>query len=273
MTDYTYETSPSIKVSSPFQHVLLVELQRLWTELGQVFDKIDKDGAVRAVVLASAFSKIFTAGLDLTDAGSITSDADTDPARKALRQRDHLLKFQSAISAIEHCRVPVILAAHGLVLGLGVDIACACDVRYASEDTQFCIKEVDVGLAADIGTLARLPKIAANFSLTSELAYTARPFGPSEAQALGFISRVVPGGRDEVIKAAVETASKIAEKSPVAVAGTKRFLLHARDHSVADALEYQATWNAFALQASDLKDSFAAFKTKNKPEFKNLPKL
>ena len=93
------------------------------------------------------------------------------------------------------------------------------------------LQEVDVGLAADIGTLARLPKITGNQSLASELAFTARPFGVSEALAVGLISRAVDGGRDEVVKAALDTAALIAEKSPIAVLGTKRLLLHARDHS------------------------------------------
>ena len=91
--------------------------------------------------------------------------------------------------------------------------------------------EVDVGLAADIGTLARLPKIAGNHSLVHELAYTAREFGADEAARMGLVSRVVPGGRDEVLAAALETAGVIARKSPIAVVGTKRVLLHARDHS------------------------------------------
>ena len=89
---------------------------------------------------------------------------------------------------MEGCRQPVIFAAHGQVLGLGVDITCAADIRYASKDTSFCIKEVDVGLAADIGTLARLPKISGNTSLVAELALTVRPFGADEAKELGLVS-------------------------------------------------------------------------------------
>ena len=102
------------------------------------------------------------------------------------------------------------------------------------------LQEVDVGLAADIGTLARLPKITGNQSLASELAFTARPFGVSEALAVGLISRAVDGGRDEVVKAALDTAALIAEKSPIAVLGTKRLLLHARDHSYV--LSLRAFW-------------------------------
>lgn len=155
---------------------------------------------------------------------------------------------------------------HGVAFGLSVDIIAACDVRYAAEDVRFSIKvrrvllpdsimtdvpcfdtahsslpffcplvyhgqEVDVGLAADIGTLARLPKLAGNQSLVHELAYTAREFGAEEAARMGLVSRVVRGGRDAVLAAALETAGVIARKSPIAVVGTKRVLQHARDHS------------------------------------------
>jgi len=125
---------------------------------------------------------------------------------------------------------------------------CACDIRYAASNTSLSIKvrtelvvlcklirlarqEVDIGLAADIGTLARLPKITGNQSLVRELAYTAEFFPATTAEKIGLVSKVVDGGREEVIAAALESAKKIALKSPVAVSGTKHLLTHARDHS------------------------------------------
>ena len=92
------------------------------------------------------------------------------------------------------------------------------------------IQEVDIGLASDIGTLARLPKISGNASLLRELAFTSRDFDATEARSLGFTSKVVQGGREEVLRDALELAKTIATKSPVAVIGTKRLLLHSRDH-------------------------------------------
>ena len=123
---------------------------------------------------------------------------------------------------------------HGLAYGLGIDALCAVDVRWAASDATFSIKEVDVGLAADIGTLARGPGRAfgANASLLFELALSGRTFGADEARAaLGLVSRVVPGSRAQVVGAALEFAQEVARKSPVAVAGVKRFVAHALDHS------------------------------------------
>ncbi|CUA72844.1 hypothetical protein RSOLAG22IIIB_10352 [Rhizoctonia solani] len=273
-----------VKVTAPLEDtsILLVELNRgpvnafnqpFWEELGSTFDKISRDGTVRAIVLSSTNPKIFTAGLDLADTGSLANKNNLDPAGQAVKLRDHILHFQSCISAIERCAQPVIAAVNGIAYGLAIDIMCACDVRYSSSRTRFSIKEVDVGLAADIGTLSRLPKITGNESLLRELAFTAQEFGPAEAIQLGMVSRVVEGGRDEVVGAALELAKAIARKSPVAVVGTKRFLLHARDHSVEQSLEYQATWNAAMLQSSDTTEAFKAFTTKKPPRFNPLPKL
>ncbi|KAG8740768.1 hypothetical protein FRC11_000096, partial [Ceratobasidium sp. 423] len=112
-----------------------------------------------------------------------------------------------------------------------------------------------------------------NESLLRELAFTAREFGPAEATQLGMISRVVEGGRDDVLGAALELAKAIAVKSPVAVVGTKRFLLHARDHTVEQSLEYQATWNMAMLQSPDTTEAFKSFATKQPPRFQPLPRL
>ncbi|KAF8675613.1 enoyl-CoA hydratase/isomerase family protein [Rhizoctonia solani] len=273
-----------VKVTEPLEDksVLLVELNRgpvnafnqpFWEELGATFDKISRDGTIRSVVLSSANPKVFTAGLDLSDTGSLTNQSSLDPARQAVKFRDHILHFQACISAIERCSQPVIAAVNGIAYGLAIDIMCACDVRYSSSRTRFSIKEVDVGLAADIGTLSRLPKITGNESLLRELAFTAREFGATEAARLGMISRIIEGGRNEVTGSALELAQVIATKSPIAVVGTKRFLLHARDHSVEQSLEYQATWNMAMLQSSDTVEAMKAFATKQPPAFKPLPKL
>lgn len=275
------QTSSNFAISSPSQHVLLVELNRkpvnafhtaFWTELGQLFDSVSASGEIRSVVLASALPKIFTAGLDLNDTSALTNK-ETDPARKAFVLQHGLRKFQDAISSIERCKQPVILAAHGTVLGLGVDITTACDIRYVASDVKFSIKEVDIGLAADVGTLARLGKVCGNESLARELAFTARHFGADEALSLGLVSRVVPGSRDEVVHAALELAQEIAKKSPIPITGIKKVMIHAKDHSVQENLEYVATWNAFALQTSDLEVALNAARTKKVPKFGNLPKL
>jgi delta(3,5)-delta(2,4)-dienoyl-CoA isomerase len=273
--------SKYIKISSPVPHVLLLELNRqpvnafsteFLKEYGCTFDALSRHpDDIRAVVLSSAFPNVFSAGIDFQGLMKLGAGDATDPARRAFVIRDDILDIQHAVAAPERCSIPVIAAVHGIVIGLGIDIISACDVRYAASDAKFSIKEVDVGLAADAGTLAYLQKITGNQSLARELAYTARAFSSDEAEKLGLVSRVVEGGRNAVVAAALQLAKDIASKSPVAVTGTKRLLLHARDHSVVENLQYTATWNSAALQATDLQQSVKAGMAKSKESPKFLP--
>ncbi|GJJ08999.1 hypothetical protein Clacol_003220 [Clathrus columnatus] len=263
-----------VQVTYPKDKVALVSLNRFWEELGRTFRDLGKKGDIRAIVLTSVLPKYFTAGLDLQSATSLFKPSgDIDPSRKARENRDVILRFQACISEIENVPQPVIAAVNGYALGLAIDILAACDIRYATPSTIFSVKEVDAGLASDIGTLARLPKITGNGSTLRELAYTARNFDAEEARQFGFIGKVVPGGRDEVIAAALETAQLIATKSPVAVVGTKHLLLHSRDHNVTENLEYTATWNSVHLQTKDVEDAIRSFKQSRPPKFRDLPKL
>ncbi|KIM37656.1 hypothetical protein M413DRAFT_448432 [Hebeloma cylindrosporum] len=285
-------SSKWLKVSEPSPHVLHIELARapvnafcteFWVAYGKLFDALTEDGYdVRAAVVSSVFPKIFTAGLDLKDASAIGengSETTLDSARASLQTRNRLLAFQKAIGAPERAPFPVIAAVHGYVIGLGVDLIGICDIRYAAANSSFAIKEVDIGLAPDIGSLAFLPKITGNHSLVRELTYTARYFSAAEAEKLGLVSKVVQGGRDEVVKEALELAKFIATKSPVAVSGSKHLITHSRDHSVAQNLEYTGAWNAAALMTNDIRDQLVATAKKEKAKFPalsvqtKLPKL
>ncbi|KAJ7676071.1 Delta2-dienoyl-CoA-isomerase [Mycena polygramma] len=271
-----------ISVSEPAPHVLHVELCRkpvnafsaeFWREYSSLFDRITREGRdVRAVVLSSALPKLFTAGIDMGDLSAVQKPEAPDAARASLSNLHFITEFQSAIGAVERCRFPVIAAIHGTVIGLGLDIIAACDIRYGADNAQFTIKEVDAGLAADIGILGYLPKVTGNQSLARELAYTSRIFNAQEALHLGFLSKVIPGGQSEVINAALDLARVIAQKSPLAVAGTKRIMTHARDHSIQENLEYTALWNSSALQTNDVLESLRATKAKVNPAFHPLVK-
>jgi len=262
-----------IKVSSPAAHVLIVELARkpvnafnekLWLEYSNIFERIPEETEdTRVVIVTSASPKVFTAGIDPAELGSAGANGG-DSARHALRLRRHVKRFQHAIGASERCPVPVIAAVNGVCIGLGMDLISACDIRYASSDALFSIKESEVGLAADIGTLAYLPHITSNESFARELAYTASNFDSETAEKIGLVSKVVQGGRDAVISAAIDLAKKIAANSPVAIAGTKRLLIHSRDHSVEENLDYTASWSAAMLQTEDLQMASKAALSKPK---------
>lgn len=241
-----------------------------WQELSRILRTVRDDPDVSAIVVAGE-GRCFTAGLDLNEQSLSDVIAGLpDAARKAFRMRAHLRDFQEAISWFEHVEKPVIAAAHGVAFGLAIDIMSACDIRYATKSTRFSIKEVDAGLAADIGTLQRFPKIVGNDSLARELCYTAREFNAAEAREIGFLSKVVDGGREEVVSAAIKTAAEIASKAPIAVRGTKIYLLHSRDHGVEEGLRFVQAFNSALLQSDDMPEAMLAVMQKQTPKFAKL---
>jgi delta(3,5)-delta(2,4)-dienoyl-CoA isomerase len=158
---------------------------------------------------------------------------------------------------------------HGYSLGLAIDLSSCADIRIAAANTKFAVKEVDIGLAADIGTLSRLPKLVGNFAWVKDVALSARIFGAEEALRVGFVTQVAET-KQAALEAALKTAALIASKSPIAVQGTKELLNHARDHSVADSLRYTGVWNSAAVQSTDVERAMLSGLQKTKPRFEKL---
>jgi delta(3,5)-delta(2,4)-dienoyl-CoA isomerase len=254
-------------VMFPREYVAHVEINRpnkgnsfvqlMWLEMRRVFDQLSHDPAVRAIVLSGAGDKCFSAGIDIQEAKTFllpAEDSQGDPARIAVYMRRLIAEFQDCITAIERCEKPVVAAMHGYVLGLGVDLTTATDVRICSRDAIFSIKEVDIGLAADIGTLSRLPKVVGSAGWVKDVALTARNFGADEALRVGLVNSIHED-KAATVAAAIGMATMMASKSPVAVQGTKELLNWSRDHSVQDGLRYTAVWNSAAFQTADIPKS------------------
>ncbi|KAI1735478.1 enoyl CoA hydratase-like protein [Xylaria scruposa] len=269
-------------ISSPAEYVAHVETNRpeklnafieeMWLELGQIFRKLSYDPNVRAVIFSAVGERAFTSGLDVHAASqgpTLSQDGTEDGSRYATRVRRNIYEFQDSISAIEKCEKPVIVVMHGISIGLAIDMSCCADIRICSKDARFSVKEVDIGMAADIGTLSRLPKIVGNHSWVKDVCLSARFFGADEALAVGFVSRVLEN-KAQAIDAATKLATLIASKSPVAVQGTKEILNYSRDNSVENGLRYTAIWNAAMLQSNDLKAAILSGIKKTKPRFEKL---
>jgi enoyl-CoA hydratase len=243
------------------QHVAVVRLNRpdkanamnlaMWHEIRAAFLWADATPAVRAVVLEGE-GKLFCAGIDLQMMMGLASDIQNDcdgRMRESLRRV--ILDLQDTLSSLERCRKPVLAAIHGACIGGGIDLICAADMRYCSSEASFSIKEIDIGMVADVGTLQRLPKLIGE-GMVRELAYTGRRFDAAEAKDMQLVNRVFP--TPEALREGVRAiAAAIAAKSPLAIRGAKEMLNYARDHSVADGLNYVATWNAAMLMSEDLQ--------------------
>jgi len=224
-------------------------------------------------VILSAAGKMFTSGIDLSDltqlAGVVYGEEDI--ARKSLALHTKVAWYQDQFTEMERCKKPVICAIHSACVGAGVDLMTATDIRLATQDSWFCVKEVDIGLAADVGTLQRLPKVIGNQSLVNELCLTARKMRSGEAESCGLVSRLYED-KEAMMTSALDLAKQIASKSPVAVQGTKVHLVYSREHSVQEGLRNMVTWNMAMLQSEDvMKSAMASMdKSSEPPQFEKF---
>lgn len=251
-----------------------------WRELPAIVDQLSDEGEARAIVLSST-GKHFTAGMDLAvfqgDGGVANAQAESgaaerglEPGRSRSRMRQAALVFQESFNALERARIPVLAAIQGGCIGGGVDMVSACDARYCTADAFFCIQEINIGMTADVGTLQRLPRLVPE-GIVRELAYTGRRLSAAKALQVGLVNEVYPN-QEAMLAGVLQIAAEIAEKSPLAVWGSKEMMNYTRDHSIADGLNYIATWQAGMFFGGDMAEAFAAKQSGRKPKFQNLPK-
>ena len=242
-----------------------------WVELGDVLDEINRNSDIRVVVMSST-GKHFCAGMDLNafsnGVDNIPDNKKPDNARVGEAIYRVAKELQGYISTLEKIRVPVIAAIQGGCIGGAVDLVTACDIRLASNDAFFCIQEVNIGMAADVGTLQRLPRIIPD-SKMRELAYTGRRMYADEAKETGLVSDTYDS-QDKMLEAASSLAKEIASKSPVAIYGLKAVMNYSRDHSVKDGLEYNALWSGAMLSQKDMTEAMTANMEKREASFNDL---
>jgi enoyl-CoA hydratase len=227
-----------------------------WKELPVLVHKIDNDSLARVIVISST-GKHFSAGMDLSVFSSGNSTPMSgDPIRMAENLRRVVLQLQDSLSSLEKVRIPVLAAIHGGCIGGALDMVCAADCRYVSEDAYFTIKETELGMTADVGTLQRFPKLVSP-GIVKELAYTGRKFGAQEAKEMGLVNAVFPDQKS-LVAGVLEIAKAMAKNSPLAVIGCKEMINYSRDHSVQDSLNYMATWQSGMFRPNDMMKSFAA---------------
>jgi enoyl-CoA hydratase len=243
-----------------------------WNELPAIVNDINDNARARVIVISST-GKHFSAGMDIsvfTDGEGVSAGSGDQYARaEAFRQ--FVLTLQNTFSCLDHARMPVIAAIQGGCIGAGVDMTSACDVRYCTEDAFFQIAEINIGMTADVGTFPRLCKLIPE-GWVRELAYTGRRLSAQKARDIGLVNDVF-ATHAEMISNVMTLAAEIAEKSPVAIAGSKRMINYARDHSQADALDYIATWQAGMFAPPHMAEAFTAKAQKRAGAFPDLSPL
>jgi enoyl-CoA hydratase len=236
-------------------------------EITRAFEELDESPEVRVIVLSGA-GKHFCAGIDLSLLMGLNELVkESCEGRKRERLRKLVLRLQEPMNAVAACGKPVLAAIHGGCIGGGLDLAAACDMRYSTDEGFFTIKEIDMGMVADLGVLQRLPGII-NDGMLREMAYTGRKVPGAEAVRIGLANQSF-ADKDTMMEAVRGIAATIAAKSPLSIRGNKEIINYGRDHSIADGLNYIATWNAAMILSEDLMTAGQAAATGKKPEFRD----
>jgi enoyl-CoA hydratase len=245
-----------------------------WSELPAIVQEIDTQATARVIVISST-GKHFSAGMDLSvftgrqSVGTSAAASSEERGRVRANLRQSVLAIQESFNVLERARLPVLIAIQGGCVGGAVDMASACDCRYATEDAFFVIQEINLGMTADVGTFPRLCHLLPQGYLR-ELAYSGRRLPASRARELGLVNEVF-STQEAMLAYVFEVARDIAEKSPLAVYGSKTMINYARDHTIADGLDYIATWQAGMYNPeTDMRESMLAKQERRTPEFADL---
>ena len=246
-----------------------------WRELPEIIDDINDNARARVIVISST-GKHFCAGMDLavftdgpsavTNGGQQAQSADRHTAGEAFRRYVQVL--QDVFTRLDQARVPVLAAIQGGCVGGAVDMTSACDMRYCTEDAFFVIQEINIGMTADVGTFPRLCKLIPE-GWVRELAYTGRRLPAQRAKEIGLVNEVYKD-HETMLAAVMETAREIASKAPLAVAGSKVMINYARDHTIADGLDYIATWQTGMFSGAHMSEAFRARQEGRAPRFPDL---
>lgn len=246
-------------------------IPEFWREFPEAIDKISSEASARVIVISSE-GKHFTAGMDIAVFMSGELDGDAANAHVSAEAFRHkILALQETFNCLERARQPALAAIQGGAIGAGVDLATACDCRYASEDAFFAVQETAIGMTADVGTFPRLVKVIPE-GWARQMAYTAERVPAAKAKEIGLVNEVYPS-HEALLDGVMDIARRIATHSPLAVTGCKRQANYARDHTTAQALDYIALWNAAMLRPDDIKEAFIAKSEKRPPRFDELNAL
>lgn len=241
------------------------------SEVGKCFNALSLEPDCRVIVL-SANGKHFTAGIDLLDMlqlGQALGEIE-DVYRRGQYLEKSIKLYQDSVTSIEACAKPVITCVHSACVGAGVDIITAADMRFCTKDAWFTVKEVDIGMPPDVGTLQRLPRVIGNQTLVRELCYTGRKLASDEALSSGLVGRVFET-KEQLLEYAVNLAEEIAKRSPVAVQAIKKNLNYSQEHSVQEGLDQVKEINKLLLQGEDFLNAVIAAQSKGEvPVFSKL---
>jgi len=237
-----------------------------FTGLRDAVRELDDAGTTRVLVIRST-GKHFCAGMALEVFDDL-AQLDASDARSRLAFQRNLRRLMDCFDALEQARFPVLCAVQGGCIGGGLDLALACDIRVCSADAFFTVQEIHIGLAADVGSLQRLPKVVPQ-GIARQMAYTGERLDAPRALATGLVNAVLPDAQALQVHA-TQLARQIAEKNPLAIAGSKLALNYARDHGTDESLQQMALLQSAIFDLGDIQRAIAAWKDKRAGQFDAL---
>ncbi len=263
----------SYRIEAKIAHLVLNRPEQLnamspafWLELDTVLQELHQNPSARALVISST-GKHFSAGMSL----NVFSDAialNNASASQRAAIFDQLLDMQHTFTRLEELRIPVIAAIQGGCIGAGLDLATACDIRLCTDDAFFCIQEINIGMTADVGTLQRLPKLIPD-GIAREMAYTGKRLPAAKALAVGLVNDTF-ASPEALLTGAMQMATEIASKAPVAIWGSKQAINYARDHSTADSLRQMGWLQAGIWDTGAVTEAVKAWQEKRSGQFEDL---
>lgn len=236
-----------------------------WRDLPAMIDQINADPQIHCFVVA-AKGKSFSTGLDLEEffqEFKPVFQGEFADGREKLYQL--ILTMQKGINAIYNSKKPSIALVQKHCIGGGLDLVSACDIRYASKDASFSLRESKVAIVADMGSLQRLPHLIGN-AHTRELALTGKDISADEAYEMGLVTKVTEDF-DSLLQAGLKTAEEIAENPTIVIRGVKQVLNHGIGKTIEEGLDYVAVWNASMLDSKDFRSAIGGFMERKRPVF------
>ena len=227
-------------------------------------------GEARVLVISST-GRHYCTGTALDVFGAEDAFLSTATPRARLRFQDTLRALIDCFGALEEAHFPVICAVQGGCIGGALDLATACDNCLRTADAFFTVQEIYIGMMADLGVLQRLVKIVPQ-GVAREMAYTGERIGAERALAVGLVNALLPGA-DALLAHAMSLARGIAAKSPLAIAGSKLALNHARDHGTAASLHQMTLLQSAIFDTAEMATAISAWKAKGTAEFAALAPL
>ena len=247
-------------------------VRAFWRELPTIVNDINEKAKARCIVISST-GKHFCAGMDLAvftspDGAAGERSVPVDRHNAAETMRFQVRTLQDSFTCLDQARMPVLVAIQGGCIGGAVDMVSACDIRYATADAFFCIQEINIGMTADVGTFPRRWGLIPQ-GWVRELAYTGRRLTALRAKEIGLVNEVFDS-HEALLDHVMVTAREIATKAPLAVTGSKVMINYARDHSIADGLDYIAVWQGGMFSGPHMAEAFAAKQERRETQFPDL---